>query len=321
MRKGGVPVSDKREKVKDLIERLSSKYPFFQNLSNAFKRLESDDRVIDFLRLVIETLDSKYDELNKNFELLKAKLSEIEEARTTKEESAIVEAKGEGKEELSGGEISEEKIRELMEADVDELSDEELRALVRRLRDALREALRAYEEKSNELRDLQEKTSMYKAAFDRFNQLATAYQQLKEDYDSYRARIQRNLQKLEREVKERVLSKFITILDNFDYALKATDNIDNPNALKDILEGIKMIKTQIEDLLAEEGLEIIDAKGEKFDPKYHEVFEVVENPDLPDETVVEQIRKGYKLMDKVIRPALVKVSKRPKGRGGENTQS
>jgi len=73
---------------------------------------------------------------------------------------------------------------------------------------------------------------------------------------------------------------------------------------------VRLIKEQLDDVLANYGVEPIEALGTMFDPAYHEAAECVESSEHPDGMVVEELRRGYKLHDKVIRPSMVKVSKR-----------
>jgi molecular chaperone GrpE len=75
--------------------------------------------------------------------------------------------------------------------------------------------------------------------------------------------------------------------------------------------GIAMIQQQLKGVLAEAGLEEIDANGKPFDPTLHEAVSQLETADAPEGQVVQQIRKGYKLRDRLLRPAAVVVAKKP----------
>jgi len=107
-------------------------------------------------------------------------------------------------------------------------------------------------------------------------------------------------------VNEGLIFKFLAILDNIYIAEKKL-----PEELKNNLwvEGFLKIKTQILDFLKSQGIKEIDCLGKKFDPNFQEVIEEVEVKDKEPRVIVEEIKKGYKLHGKVIRPAKVKVVK------------
>jgi molecular chaperone GrpE len=74
---------------------------------------------------------------------------------------------------------------------------------------------------------------------------------------------------------------------------------------------VELIYKQLQDALAKLGVQPIPAKGQQFDPHVHEAIEMVETPDAPDHEVVEEWQRGYKLKDRLLRPAMVKVAKNP----------
>ena len=80
------------------------------------------------------------------------------------------------------------------------------------------------------------------------------------------------------------------------------------------LEGLKIAEREVFRVLENQGLKPIDTKGKPFDPHEHEVVAVVETADLPDQTVVDEVRKGYRLGDRLLRPAQVRVSRAPQAR-------
>ena len=99
------------------------------------------------------------------------------------------------------------------------------------------------------------------------------------------------------------------MLDNFDMALAATSA---PNAtLQSVQTGITMIYQQLKNVLTEAGLEEIDASDKIFDPNWHETVSEQASNDVADGQVVQQLRKGYKLRDRLFRPAGVVVAKKP----------
>ena len=100
--------------------------------------------------------------------------------------------------------------------------------------------------------------------------------------------------------------KLLPILDNFNLAITSIPDDSSTFAYR---QGVLLIKKQVEDVLEKEGLLPIEANGLPFNPKYHEAFVHEETNDVPEDTVLEEVRKGYCLREKVIRPSLVKVAK------------
>jgi molecular chaperone GrpE len=76
--------------------------------------------------------------------------------------------------------------------------------------------------------------------------------------------------------------------------------------------GVELIVKQMEDVLRQLNVTAIPAVGTEFDPRHHEALGSVERPDLPDQHVAEEIRRGYMLRDKLLRPALVRIASNPK---------
>jgi molecular chaperone GrpE len=99
-------------------------------------------------------------------------------------------------------------------------------------------------------------------------------------------------------------------LDSFDMALAATANTQD-DATQSLRTGINMVYQQLKSALTDAGLEEIEATGKAFDPNLHEAVSQREQPDVPEGQVVQQLRRGYKLRERLLRPASVVVSKRP----------
>ena len=103
-----------------------------------------------------------------------------------------------------------------------------------------------------------------------------------------------------------IILKILPILDNFEIVEKnLPENLKNDKNIK----GILQIKTQLQDFFKNQGLEEIKTVGERFDPNLHEIVEEVEKKDCQPGTVIEEIQKGYKIQDRLLRPARVKISK------------
>jgi molecular chaperone GrpE len=103
-----------------------------------------------------------------------------------------------------------------------------------------------------------------------------------------------------------VVEKFLPVLDHFEMALKADGTTEQ------LRSGVELIVKQMEDVLRQLNVTAIPAVGAEFDPRQHEALGTVERHDLPDQHVAEEIRRGYMLRDRLLRPALVRVASNPK---------
>jgi molecular chaperone GrpE len=126
------------------------------------------------------------------------------------------------------------------------------------------------------------------------------------DLDNYRKRMAREKEEATRYANAGFLERLIPILDNFEFGLQAARSGSSDSA---VLDGMAMVYKQLQDFLTGSGVETIDATGQKFDPNLHEAIAQEEHPEAAEGTVVRQIRKGYKLRDRLIRPANVVVAK------------
>jgi molecular chaperone GrpE len=130
------------------------------------------------------------------------------------------------------------------------------------------------------------------------------------DFDNFKKRAAREKQDAIKYANEGLLQKLIPILDNFDMALAAAQSAQS-NAAQSLQAGVNMISQQLKTVLTETGLEEIDATGKAFDPNFHEAVSQQETTEVPEGQVVQQLRKGYKLRDRLLRPASVIVAKTP----------
>ncbi len=130
------------------------------------------------------------------------------------------------------------------------------------------------------------------------------------DFDNFKKRAAREKQDSIRFASENLLQKLIPVLDNFDMALAAAQNTKG-GATESLQTGINMIYQQLKGVLVEAGLEEIDASGKAFDPNFHEAVSQKETDEVPEGQVVQQLRKGYKLRERLLRPASVIVARPP----------
>jgi len=130
------------------------------------------------------------------------------------------------------------------------------------------------------------------------------------DFDNYRKRAARERQEAVKFANESLLQKLIPALDNFDMAIAAATGAKE-GAAQSLQTGVNMILSQLRNTLMEAGLEEIDATGQPFDPNFHEAVSQQETSEIPDGHVFQQLRKGYRLRDRLLRPATVIVAKKP----------
>jgi molecular chaperone GrpE len=130
------------------------------------------------------------------------------------------------------------------------------------------------------------------------------------DFENFKKRATREKQDAIKFANESLIQKLIPILDNFDAALAAAQN-NSSDAKQSLRDGIAMIYQQFRNTLAESGLEEVEASGKPFDPNLHEAVSQEETRDAPEGQVLQQLRRGYKLRDRLLRPATVVVAKAP----------
>lgn len=130
------------------------------------------------------------------------------------------------------------------------------------------------------------------------------------DFDNFKKRAAREKQDAIRYANEALLEKLVPVLDNFDAALSAVQS-DSAGASQSMQTGVTMIFQQLKKVLTESGLEEVDATGQQFDPNLHEAVSQQESAEVPEGKVLQQLRKGYKLRDRLLRPATVVVAKKP----------
>lgn len=130
------------------------------------------------------------------------------------------------------------------------------------------------------------------------------------DFDNFKKRAAREKQDAIKFANESLMQKLVPVLDNFDMALAAVQSAAGDSA-QSLKAGVTMIHQQLKGTLAEAGLEEIDASGRAFDPNLHEAVSQQETADVPEGQVFQQLRKGYKLRERLLRPATVVVAKKP----------
>ena len=130
------------------------------------------------------------------------------------------------------------------------------------------------------------------------------------DFDNFKKRATREKQEAVKFANENLIQKLMPILDTFDMALAAAQSTQ-ADAGQSLQAGVNMILQQLKNVLTEAGLEEVDASGKPFDPNLHEAVAQKETTEVPEGHVVQQLRKGYKLRERLLRPAGVVVAKQP----------
>ncbi len=148
----------------------------------------------------------------------------------------------------------------------------------------------------------------------------TAFQKLEAERDLLRDRLARSQAEFDnarkRAVREQqdfrdfaiadAIRMLLPVVDSFDLALRSSTE------KSDLRNGVELIYKQLQDALLKLGLQPIPAKGEHFDPHVHEAIEMVDSTDAKDQEVLEELQRGYKLKDRLLRPAMVKVARNPR---------
>jgi len=137
------------------------------------------------------------------------------------------------------------------------------------------------------------------------------------DRDNYRKRMERELDNFRQYAQVEFFNKVIPVLDSFE---RAMDGASVDNDYENYAQGVEIIYRQLKDALRSMGLEDFSSLGEVFDPSRHEAVATVVNDEKPENTIVEEISKGYMVKDRVIKPAKVLVSKQSKG-GNEDVEN
>lgn len=127
------------------------------------------------------------------------------------------------------------------------------------------------------------------------------------EFENYKRRVQREKEDLIRYSNEEILFNLLPVIDNLEMALKHSADSLSENLIK----GVENTLREFQRVLEKFGLAPIQALGEPFDPSVHHAMSVMERADVEDKTVVEEFRKGYMFGEKVLRPSLVAVSRKP----------
>ena len=134
------------------------------------------------------------------------------------------------------------------------------------------------------------------------DQLLDRLARLQADFENARKRAERERVENREFATGSIVEQFLPVLDNFELALKSQGSAEQ------LRSGVELIVKQMEEVLSRMQVSVVPAVGEAFDPRMHEALGAVDRDDVPDQHVVEEVRRGYRLRDRLIRPALVRVA-------------
>ncbi len=130
------------------------------------------------------------------------------------------------------------------------------------------------------------------------------------EMQNVRRRTERDIENAHKFGLERFLQNLLPVLDSIEKAIESSEQADLEED-DSVMEGIRLCYKLLLDALERENIEVVDPLGEPFDPNVHEAMSVVENPDMEPNSVFAVVQKGYKLNSRLVRPAMVLVSKAP----------
>ncbi len=125
------------------------------------------------------------------------------------------------------------------------------------------------------------------------------------EFDNYRKRTDKERRELAQQVAGDVLETLLPIVDDFERALRVDAGTDAESYRK----GVELIYRQLQDLLVRRGVKAIEAVGQQFDPQFHQAITYEASPGRADGEVIEEVRRGYMLGERLLRPAMVKVAR------------
>lgn len=143
---------------------------------------------------------------------------------------------------------------------------------------------------------------------EKYEALNNQYIRLAADFDNFRKRQEAEKESLLKYGAENTVKKLIEVIDNFDRGMKAIETVEDCEKVK---ECYQLAYKNFNDVLGKIGLEVIKAEGEEFDPNLHEAVIQTPTEEKPENTIIAELQKGYKLGDKVLRASLVNVATTP----------
>lgn len=193
--------------------------------------------------------------------------------------------------------MKKDKNKETIEKDLEKESEEEVA-----------EDTKNEESSKNNEEEIKEESSSNEneESVDENAKLKDSLLRLQADFSNYKRRVEKEKADIHKYAAESIIIKLLPVLDNFDRAFKEVQEEDKEDVFT---KGIELIRQDLDKILVQEGLEVIESDNQKFDANLHHAVFMEENDEVESEHIIETFQKGYKLKDKVIRPAMVKVSR------------
>lgn len=161
--------------------------------------------------------------------------------------------------------------------------------------------------------ELDEMRQALAAQTEECEQLKDQVLRVRAEFDNYRKRMLREMDQVRQSASSNLIKNLLPALDNLERALAHASEDDG------LAEGVRMVHKQFRDVLSNEGLEPIPARGELFDPNVHDALAAVPSEDIAQGFIIEEYERGYKLRDVVLRPAKVVVSSGPEMSEGDQS--
>jgi len=142
-------------------------------------------------------------------------------------------------------------------------------------------------------------------------------QRTKADFDNYQKRVLREMEALKTHVLSEFIRELLPILDDFERAISSAEK--NPD-FESFHKGVKLIDRRMREVLQRHEVEPIEALGEVFDPNFHEALLVEETEEHPDNTVISELQKGYRMPGRILRPSKVKIARKKETAAGADEE-
>jgi len=134
------------------------------------------------------------------------------------------------------------------------------------------------------------------------------------EMENVRRRAMRDVEHAHKYGLEKLIQNLLPVIDSLEKGVESAQQVNtDEGATKAIVEGMSLCLKMLSDVMAKEGLDVVDPVGEPFDPNLHQAMSMIENPDMEPNSVVAVMQKGYTLNERLVRPAMVMVSKAPAG--------
>lgn len=139
-------------------------------------------------------------------------------------------------------------------------------------------------------------------------ELAEQVKRVSAEFQNFRRRQEEEARRVKVRIQEDTIRSMLPILDNLERMLKAVDQ-GSEGAYEALLKGVELIEKDVKKIFEEHGLAPIEAVGQLFDPALHEAVMMQETDEVPDQTILQELQKGYTLNDRVLRPSMVQVAR------------